>query len=57
MIDTPKGAWWMDASAATIAPAPDSGALEWAAWPISYIRGEPFCDYIVRTDTTGGASA
>lgn len=57
MIDTPKGAWWMDASAATTAPAPDGGALEWAAWPISYIRGEPFCDYIVRTDTTGGASA
>lgn len=56
----PTGTYYMDPEAVTYQAAPSSSdgnaTLDWAIWPVAKVRGEPLCDYIVRTDTTGGES-
>lgn len=44
----------MDTLRNSTAPAPEPDTLDWAAWPVAKMRGEPLCDYLVRFNTTGG---
>lgn len=58
VVDVPGATYWMNTLANVTAPAPgDDGALDWAAWPVDFVIGEPHCDYIARVETTGGECA
>lgn len=54
VVDLPGGSYYMDTLRNTTAPAPEADTLDWAAWPVAKMRGEPLCDYLVRYNTTGG---
>lgn len=54
VIDLPGGSYYMDTLRNSKAPAPKPDTLDWAAWPVAKMRGEPLCDYLVRWNTTGG---
>lgn len=56
VVDLPGGSYYMDTLRNTTAPAPEADTLDWAAWPVAKMRGEPLCDYLVRYNTTGGAT-
>jgi len=54
VVDLPGGSYYMDTLRNSTAPAPEPDTLDWAAWPVAKMRGEPLCDYLVRFNTTGG---
>lgn len=46
--------YWLDTLQNSTAASPEA-ALDWAAWPVSKMQGEPQCEYIARWATSGGA--